>query len=217
MHPKSRQRLFIEEEQARRYDGQRKAAMDHSGTSFERDYEVYPLVEPPPLANLPLQGDSVAVSDEQLQRLRMEVSSLKGRSAAVQREMFEGLAGEQTATFLQGDTVSRALEQLKTEPKDDAELAQKFSVYESYFSGVVELRADLFGLWERCEPILARQDAATMRAAVNRVDSFENLSIPERSRHWFVYHMMSTASGNHGKMQKVLEDRGHQSRRTRST
>ena len=205
---REKQRLFLEEEQARRHDSERKAAMDHSGTNFERDYEVYPLVEPPPLANLPFQGESMSANEEQLQRLRMEVSSLKGRSAAVQREMFEGLAGEgQTGeAFLQGSDVSRALEQLRTEPRDDAELAQKFSVYESYFSGVVELRADLFGLWERCEPLLARQDASTMSRAVNRIDSFENLSIPERSRHWFVYHMMSTASSNHGKMQTVLED-----------
>ena len=207
---REKQRLFLEEEQARRYDTQRKAAMDHSGTKFERDYEVYPIVEPPPLANLPFQAESSDASDEQLQRLRMEVSSLKGRSAAVQREMFEGLQGdakpEDGESFLSGKDVGRALEQLKTEPKGDLELAQKFGVYESYFSGVVELRSDLFGLWERCEPVLARPDATTMRAAVNRVDSFENLSIPERSRHWFVYHMMSTASSNHGKMQKVLED-----------
>ena len=209
---REKQRLFLEEEQARRYDTQRKAAMDHSGTKFERDYEVYPVVEPPPLANLPFQAESSDASDEQLQRLRMEVSSLKGRSAAVQREMFEGLQGDAADAnanandFLSGSDVGRALEQLKTEPRGDAELAQKFAVYESYFSGVVELRSDLFGLWERCEPVLARPDATTMRAAVNRVDSFENLSIPERSRHWFVYHMMSTASSNHGKMQKVLED-----------
>ena len=121
---KEKQRLFLEEEQARRYDTERKAAMDHSGTSFERDYEVYPLVEPPPLANLPFQAEST-VDAEQLQRLRMEVSSLKGRSAAVQKEMFEGLAGEQRGQTLQSSDISRALEQLKTEPRDDAELAQK--------------------------------------------------------------------------------------------
>ncbi|CAK9028921.1 Sodium/calcium exchanger 1 [Durusdinium trenchii] len=168
-------------EQARRYDAQRKAEMDHSGTSFERSYEVYPMVEPPPLANLPVSTASNEPENaEQLQSLRAEVS---GRI-----------------------DVGRALEQLKVEPADDAELAHKFSVYESYFASVVDLRADLFGLWERGGPLLAAADAQTMRGAIGRVDSFDNLAIPERSRHWFVYHMMSTASSNHRKMQKIMED-----------
>mmetsp|Transcript_27415 Transcript_27415/g.64035 ORF Transcript_27415/g.64035 Transcript_27415/m.64035 type:complete len:1045 (-) Transcript_27415:184-3318(-) len=215
---KERQRLFVEEEQARKYDAERKAAMDHSGTSFEREYEVYPVVEPPPLANLPLdeaadsasqQQGSEDADQEQLQRLRMEVSGLKGRSAAVQRQMFEGLAGEQDAggqKFIDSQDVGRALEQLKVEPREDVELAKKFGIYESYFAGVVELRTDLFALWERGQPLLQPRDAATMRTALGRVDSFENLSIPDRSRHWFVYHMMSVASTNHRKMQQVLED-----------
>ena len=34
------------EEQARRYDAQRKALMDHSGTSFERNYEAVDIRGP---------------------------------------------------------------------------------------------------------------------------------------------------------------------------
>ena len=33
--------LISRQEQARRYDAQRKALMDHSGTSFERNYEAF--------------------------------------------------------------------------------------------------------------------------------------------------------------------------------
>ncbi|CAJ1395236.1 unnamed protein product [Effrenium voratum] len=198
---KEKQRLFVEEKQARKYDAERKASMDHSGTSFERNYEVYPVVEPPPLCNLPLQTGSSTADAAQLQKLRAEVSGLKSRSTAVQRQMFEGLGAGQDQ-----EDVGRALEQLKKEPTDDVELAQKFGVYESYFSGVVELRTDLFGLWERGRAVLSAADARTMHAALGRVDSFDNLSIPERSRFWFVYHMMSTASSNHQKMQKIFED-----------
>ena len=43
---------------------------------------------------------------------------------------------------------------------------------ESYFSGVVELRTDLFGLWERGRAVLSAADARTMHAALGRVDSF---------------------------------------------
>jgi len=204
---REKQRLFLEEEQARRYDAERKALMDHSGTSFERSYEVYPTVEPPPLANLPVTvADAGEPSAEQLQRLRAEVSGLKSRSAAVQRQMFEGLSQGGKLDFDDSQDVGKALEQLKVEPKSDVELAHKFSVYESYFSSVVDLRAELFSLWERGGPLLSPPDAQTMRGAINRVDSFDNLSIPERSRHWFVYHMMSTASNNHRKMQKIMED-----------
>jgi hypothetical protein len=33
--------LISRQEQAQRYDAQRKALMDHSGTSFERNYEAF--------------------------------------------------------------------------------------------------------------------------------------------------------------------------------
>lgn len=215
---KEKQRLFIEEEQARRYDAERKAMMDHSGTAFEREYEVYPVVEPPPLVNLPMtletegsdSGDQATATTDQLQQLKTEASGLKGRSAAVQRQMFEGLAGSggeaDTNNFLDSADVQRALNELKTEPREDDELARKFGLYESYFSGVVELRGDLFGLWDRGRDLLKPQDARSMSSALKQIDKFENLSIPERSRFWFVYHMMSTASENHTKMQRVLED-----------
>lgn len=217
---KEKQRLFIEEDQARRYDSARKAAMDHSGTAFEREYDVYPVVEPPPLINLPIvagKDDStdlasdVGVNADRLQQLKTEASGLKGRSAAVQRQMFEGLAGDagseaESVKFLGDEDVKRALDQLKGEPTADDELARKFGLYESYFAGVVELREDLFGLWERGRELLKPHDARSMTAALKRIDTFENLSIPERSRFWFVYHMMSTASENHAKMQRVLED-----------
>jgi hypothetical protein len=216
---KEKQRRFIEEEQARRYDAARKAIMDHSGTTFDREYEVYPIVEPPPIANLPkavagsaVDADDVSVNADQLQQLKMEASGLKGRSAAVQRQMFEGLAGGDQAgisgshAFLSDGDVRSALNQLKVEPKEDGDLTRKFSLYESYFDGVVNLRSDLFGLWEKGRELLRPHDARSMTAALRRVDTFENLSIPDRSRFWFVYHMMSTASENHAKMQRVLED-----------
>eukprot|EP00913_Durusdinium_trenchii_P002275 g2100.t1 len=166
---KEKQRLFVEEENG-------------PACHFERSYEVYPMVEPPPLANLPVSTASNEPENaEQLQSLRAEVSGLKSRSAAVQRQMFEGLS--QDGHF--GDFQDWWSGQLKVEPADDAELAHKFSVYESYFASVVDLRADLFGLWERGGPLLAAADAQTMRGAIGRVDSFDNLAIPERSRHWF--------------------------------
>jgi hypothetical protein len=215
---REKQRLFIEEEQARRYDAGRKAMMDHSGTAFEREYDVYPVVEPPPLVNLPmltetegLDGDQAnsSTNHDQLQQLKTEASGLKGRSAAVQRQMFEGLAGtsgDDANKFLGDDDVQRALNELKNEPRAEDDLARKFGLYESYFSGVVELRGDLFGLWDRGRGLLKSEDARSMSTALKRIDTFENLSIPERSRFWFVYHMMSTASENHTKMQRVLED-----------
>ena len=42
----------------------------------------------------------------------------------------------------------------------------KKSVLRSYFSGVVALRAELFGLWERGERLLAAPEP--MRAQINR-------------------------------------------------
>lgn len=215
---RERRRRFVEEEQTRRWDAARKATMDHSGTVFEREYDVYPVMEPPPLANLPpppprvdAEGAGAGADEARLKQLKTEASGLKGRSAAVQRQMFEGLAGgdgggEAQQRFLGDEDVRSALDKLKNEPTDDGELARKFSLYESYFAGVLELRGDLFGLWERGRALLAREDATQTDLALRRIDTFENLSIPDRSRFWFVYHMMSKASENHAKMQRVLED-----------
>jgi len=165
--------------------------------------------------NLPMAAaqshDGRSASADKLAALKTEASGLKGRSAAVQRQMFEGLAGPGgdaggATQFLGDDDVKKALDQLKTEPRADDEMARKFCLYESYFAGVVELRGDLFGLWDRGKDLLKSHDARSMTSALKRIDNFENLSIPDRSRFWFVYHMMSTASENHGKMQRVLED-----------
>lgn len=214
---REKQRRFTEEEQARRYDASRKAAMDHSGTNFERDFEVYPAVEPPPLLNLPqaVGGDSTGGpgSAEQLQRLKMEASGLKGRSAAVQRQMFEGLAAADgvaeagsTTQFLGDADVRRALDELKVEPHEDGEMARKFSLFDSYLAGVLELRGDLYGLWDKGRALLEPADAARMVDSLKRIDGFENLSVPDSARFWIVYHMMSKASENHAKMQRVLGD-----------
>lgn len=221
---KEKQRLLVEMEQARRSDGVRKAAMDHSGTAFERDYEVYPLVEPPPVSFLPrppIDDEEAAAgsgADGRLQQLKTEASGLRSRSTRLQRQMFQDLAGDGSADagggadaqaqagFLGDQDVKAALEKLKQEPQGEDELARKFSIYESYFAGVVELRSDLFGLWDRGRGELTADDSSRMSAALRRIDGFENLSIPERCRFWFVYHMMSQASENHAKMQRALDD-----------
>jgi hypothetical protein len=210
---KEKQRRFVEEEQARRSDAARKALMDHSGTSFERDFIVYPNVEPPPLANLPQVGNdsNVAVADANLmQQLKTEASGLKSRSVAVQQKMFVGLAGgdegENRMQFVSEEDIQRALDELKNEPTDDVELARKFELYEAYFSQVLELRTELFGLWEKGRDALGDSDMARIGNEMRRIDGFENLTIPEQSRFWFVYHMMKKASENHLKMQRILDN-----------
>jgi len=217
---RERQRRPLEEEQARRSDAARKARMDHSGTSFERDYEAYPTMEPPPLVNLPASAGSAAgpfdapqhgggpEDAERLAKLKIEASGLKSRSRAVQQQMFEGLdqGSEGRAGMAGEEDVQRALDQLKQEPSEEQDLERKLALYESYFSGVDGLRRDLFELWERGRVVLAPGEVARMGTALRGIDRAENLSIPERSRFWFVYHMMSQASRNHSKMQRVLDE-----------
>merc|ERR1719253_1489276 len=104
---------------------------------------------------------------ERLKQMKSEASGLKARSALVQKQMFEGLAGtdeqdDKARTFLGDDDVRKALEELKNEPSDEDEMAKKFFIYESYFNGVVELRNDLFGLWERGRQLLKDHEARNM-------------------------------------------------------
>jgi hypothetical protein len=102
--------------------------------------------------------------------------------------------------------VEDLLQQLKMEPQENDECIAKFQLYETFFSQVEKTRRHLFGFHEECVSSVPALVAADMKRQIKAIDSTEAMGIPERTRAWFVYHMMRQASLNNGNMANVLRD-----------
>jgi len=92
------------------------------------------------------------------------------------------------------------------EPAEEAECAAKFSLYEGYASEVENMRNTLFGFHEESRPSLPPAIITEMDRRVRGIDSEDAMRIPDRSREWFVYHMMRQAERNNAKMAGVLDE-----------
>lgn len=98
------------------------------------------------------------------------------------------------------------LKQLKREPHNDDEMAAKFALYETYSQQVELIRNRLFDLYTESRPNLPDAVANDMDKKLKKIDSAENMGIPDDAREWFVYHMMQKAGNNNKIMASILED-----------
>lgn len=103
-------------------------------------------------------------------------------------------------------TVETLLAQLRREPKDEAECAAKFMLYEGYASEVEQMRSTLFTFHEESRPTVPAAVASDMDKQIKGIDTTEAMGIPDRAREWFVYHMMRQAERNNLKMAGILEN-----------
>jgi len=101
--------------------------------------------------------------------------------------------------------VANLLQQLASEPSDEAECAAKFSLYEGYASEVENMRNTLFKFHEESRPALPPAIVSDMDRKINGIDIAEALGIPDDAREWFVYHMMRQAERNNSKMAGMLD------------
>lgn len=101
--------------------------------------------------------------------------------------------------------VATLLQQLTQEPTDGAECAAKFSLYEGYASEVENMRNTLFTFHEESTPTLPSAIVTDMDQQLRGIDCAEAMRIPDRSREWFVYHMMRQAERNNMKMAGILD------------
>lgn len=97
------------------------------------------------------------------------------------------------------------LNQLRFEPKNEAECAAKFMLYEGYGSEVEQMRGTLLKFHEETKPTVPAAIAADMDRQVNGIDSTEAMGIHDDAREWFVFHMMRQAERNNLKMAGILE------------
>lgn len=101
--------------------------------------------------------------------------------------------------------VSALLRQLTREPKDSGECAAKFQLYEGYAVEVEGMRSTLLEFHKESRPALPTAIAMDMDRQVRGIDCEDAMRIPDRSREWFVYHMMCQAERNNLKMAGILD------------
>jgi len=104
-----------------------------------------------------------------------------------------------------GTGVEALLQQLRDEPKDEAECTAKFMLYEGYASEVEAMRGTLTKFHEDTMPTMPSAVASDMDKQVKGVDSTEAMGIPDDAREWFVFHMMRQAERNNMKMASILD------------
>lgn len=97
------------------------------------------------------------------------------------------------------------LEQLKKEPRESAECAAKFALYEGYAGEVEKMRHTLLDFYAESLPSVPQAVGADMQKQIKGIDSNEAMSVPDDARVWFVYHMMRQAKRNNLSMATVLE------------
>lgn len=102
-------------------------------------------------------------------------------------------------------TMQMLLQELRQEPKDEAECTAKFLLYEGYGSEVEDMRNTLFKFYEESRPTVPAVILTDMDRQVKGIDSTEAMGIPDRAREWFVYHMMRQAERNNLHMATILD------------
>lgn len=160
-------------------------------------------------------------AEEEEDEAMMEVAELVGaadvRSMAavgeegMRRPQAPGIAEEGMRPQAPGNagrdsgTVQTLLQQLKTEPKDEAEMSAKFLLYSNYGEEVEEMRNSLFKFYEESRPTVPGAVATDMDKQVKGIDSTEAMGIPDDAREWIVYHMMRQAERNNLHMASILD------------
>eukprot|EP01062_Namystynia_karyoxenos_P026545 TRINITY_DN20597_c0_g1_i4.p1 TRINITY_DN20597_c0_g1~~TRINITY_DN20597_c0_g1_i4.p1 ORF type:complete len:341 (+),score=143.84 TRINITY_DN20597_c0_g1_i4:107-1129(+) len=115
-------------------------------------------------------------------------------------------SGGHVAPTLEED-VHQLLQKLVREPDNDAEVAEKFQLYEKYAETVQHLREEIMKFWVESKDIFGDGRArAEAQKQIDDIDSTVAMGIVEDRKEWFVYLMLNKAHRNTGSMRKVLED-----------
>lgn len=157
-------------------------------------------------------------ADEEEDAAMVEVAQLVGAAdvqsmAAIGQEGLQPEAqpsgGRRSAAARGGNSdtgaVQKLLQQLRKEPKNEAECTAKFLLYEGYAGEVEDMRNTLFKFYEESRPTVPTAVATGMDKQVKGIDSTEAMGIPDDAREWFVFHMMRQAERNNTRMAAVLE------------
>mmetsp|Transcript_92522 Transcript_92522/g.178361 ORF Transcript_92522/g.178361 Transcript_92522/m.178361 type:complete len:361 (+) Transcript_92522:84-1166(+) len=143
-------------------------------------------------------------ADDEAEEAMVGAAQLVGADDA--RDM-AAVGAEGVGSQAAGGSASMAdlLSQLRVEPKDAAECAAKFGLYEGYASEVEQMRNNLVKFHGETRPTVPEVIGADMDKQIRAIDSEEAMGIADELREWFVYHMMRQAERNNLRMASILD------------
>jgi len=103
------------------------------------------------------------------------------------------------------NSVQTLLQQLRVEPREEAECTAKFLLYEGYAGEVEEMRSTLFKFYEESRETVPQAIQSDMDKQVKGIDSAEAMGIHDDAKEWFVFHMMRQAEKNNLRMASILD------------
>lgn len=112
------------------------------------------------------------------------------------------------------DEMAKLLNELRSEPADDAGREASFKLYEKFHETISDARKALFKFWTDCKKDFARDSGdSTVSAAViqvekdlKNVDHARNMGFPDMSGStWFVYHMAVKVEKNNVMLDRILK------------
>jgi hypothetical protein len=108
------------------------------------------------------------------------------------------------ATSSINDELLSLLKQLEVEPKDDAELTAKFSLFETFLQTVTVIRDQTFQFWEENQDLFEGGSKTAAQRELKKIDTEDCLGIIDDPRKWFVYAMTKKANENNVKIAQTL-------------
>jgi hypothetical protein len=145
------------------------------------------------------EEDDDAVFDKEEEELESLVTNLE----VAQMETADNVEDE--------NSMRQILNQLKKEPKESAEVAAKFGLYEDYLGTVEDSRKATYDFWGECKSDFEAVNNSehvikTIENDLKKIDSGDNLGIIFHEHRWFVYDMTVKAEQNNEKLKTALHD-----------
>lgn len=102
--------------------------------------------------------------------------------------------------------MTHLLADLRIEPKNDAELAAKFEIYESGYQTVQKARETLMKFWADCSVEFDNHEQVkqSIEQQLRDLDKTQNLGIVDRPGEWFLYGMSLKVTKNTTAIDEVL-------------
>lgn len=100
--------------------------------------------------------------------------------------------------------IDELLRQLIHEPVADEELAAKYLLFENFLETVTSIRNTTTTFWTENMDQFDGASRVMQQKMIDRIDATENISIPDDSSKWFVYHMTKQANQNSKSISSIL-------------
>jgi hypothetical protein len=115
-----------------------------------------------------------------------------------------GHAEREHATVAMTSELMTLLNQLATEPTNDAEISAKFLLFENFLGTVVTIREETLTFWGTNKDQFSGQTRVSAEREIAGIDNSESMGIVDDPRKWFVYSMTKKASENSASISKIL-------------